>query len=103
MEELDYKCWLQGNYIHKANGNLVSSLMQMLSNMFSKNKNTKEIPNYPEKPYLQLEKEKKEQLDEEKKQKEKQKKYENFQNSLVYFGTMKQRYLDSLKNKDKTK
>jgi len=101
MEEMDYKCWLEGSYIHKGNGSLVSSLMQLLSNMFSNNKNTKEIPNYPDKPYLQIEKEKKIQQDIDKKQQEKEKKYEQFQKSLVYQGTLKQRYLESIKNKSK--
>ena len=41
MEELDYKCWLQGSYIHRSIVKMVGDLMQLLSNMFSKNKNRK--------------------------------------------------------------
>ena len=41
LEELDYKCWLQGLYIHDGNGKLFSSLKQLISNIvasFSKSK-----------------------------------------------------------------
>ena len=97
MEEYDYKCWLQGLYIHDGNGKLVSSLKQFLGNMFSKRKDTKEIPTYPTKPYL--EKAKEEETKEKKTQKQKEDKYKNYHNSLIYLGTMKQRYLEKLKKK----
>lgn len=97
MEELDYKCWYQGLYIHDGNGKLISSLKQLLVNMFTEKKDRKKIDTYPIKPYLELEKEKKKENIE----KGKKKRYENYHNSLIYYGTMKQRYLDSIKQKKK--
>lgn len=99
MEELDYKCWLQGLYIHDGNGKLFSSLKQLISNIvasFSKSKkDNTPIDTYPKKPYMELEKDK----EKKKIEKTKQESYQNFHNSLIYFGTMKQRYLDDLKKK----
>jgi len=103
MEEIDYKCWLQGNYIHRGNGTLVGSLIKVLSNMFSKHKDNRELPNYPEKPYFQIEKEKKELNDKQRKEQLKKERYDKFQSTLAYQGSMKRRYLESLKNKDKLK
>lgn len=99
LEELDYKCWLQGLYIHDGNGKLFSSLKQFIGNtvasLFKGKKDTKQIETYPNKPYMELEKDK--QKDEiEKKKKEK---YKDYHNSLIYFATMKQRYLDKFKKK----
>ncbi len=99
MEEFDYKCWLQGLYIHDGNGKLFASLKQFMTNLFaSMFKGTKDhskIENYPLKPYSELEKEK----EIEKKKEIKKEKYKNYENSLVYFGTLKQQYLDKLKKK----
>lgn len=99
MEELDYKCWLQGLYIHDGNGKLFSSLKQFIGNIvasfFKGKKDTKPIDTYPKKPYMELEKDK----EIEKIQKKKNENYQDFQNSLIYFGTIKQRYLDNLKKK----
>lgn len=95
MEELDYKCWYQGLYIYDAIGKIISSLKQMLGNMFSKHKSTRKIDAYPEKPYNELYRDKQKNVIQE----ERETKYKNFENSLAYFGTMKQRYLDSLKKK----
>ena len=99
LEELDYKCWLQGLYIHDGNGRLFSSLKQFIGNIvasFTKSKkDNTPIDTYPKKPYMELEKDKKE----EEKLKKKKENYQNFHNSLIYFGTMKQRYLDKLKKK----
>jgi hypothetical protein len=53
MEEFDYKCWLQGLYIHDGNGKLVSSLKQFIGNIISKNKNNSKIDSYPLKPYFE--------------------------------------------------
>ena len=101
MEEIDYKSWLQGLYIHDGNGKLMASLKQFLTNILAslsgKPKDTKEIPTYAKKPYTELEKEKQKQ-DEEQTKKDRYKEYEN---SLVYFGTLKQQYIDRLKNKKK--
>ena len=99
VEETDYKCWLQGLYIHDGNGKLFASLKQFINNVVASltkgKKDNKPIDNYPKKPYTELDKENK------MKELEKRKKenYENFHNSLIYFGTMKQRYLDKLKKK----
>ena len=99
MEELDYKCWLQGLYIHDGNGKLMTSLKQLINNIVSKTKDNKKIDHYPNKPYGELAKsEKKEEI---KKKQEKENKYQNFQSDLIYYGTMKQRYLDNIKNKSK--
>jgi hypothetical protein len=95
LEETDYKCWLNGLYTHDGNGKLFSSLKQFISNMLSKTKDRNKIDTYPNKPYTELEKDKnREQIN-----KKKKTNYVEFQNSLSYFGTMKQRYLDSLKTK----
>lgn len=99
MEEMDYKCWLQGLYIHDGNGKLFSSLKQFIGNtvasIFKGKKDNKQIESYPKKPYMELEKERiKEEMEKKKKQN-----YQDFHNSLIYFGTMKQRYLDNLKKK----
>ena len=99
MEELDYKCWLQGLYIHDGNGKLFLSLKQFLSNliasMFKGRKDTKQIEVYPKKPYMELEKDKqKEELE-----KKKQLSCKKFREDFIYFGTMKQRYLDKLKKR----
>lgn len=96
MEELDYKCWLQGLYIHDGNGKLFMSLKQLIYNLFAglfkgkKDKTT--IDNYPEVPYNELKNYKK---------KETNKKYEDYQNSLICQGSLKQIYLQKLKNKSK--
>ena len=56
-DEQDYICWLQGLYIHHGNGLIIGSLKQLLANMFSKNKDNKDLGTYPTKPYTELEKE----------------------------------------------
>lgn len=103
MEELDYKCWLMGLYIHDGNGKLFMSLKQFLHNMvagmFKGKKDNEKIGTYPEKPYGELTKQK--QQEEQKKKENENKKYQEYQKSFAYFGTMKQRYLDNLKNKQK--
>ena len=93
MEELDYKCWLQGLYIHDGNGKLNMSLKQMIGNMFSKTPNASKIDPYPSKPYTEQDKEKK------KEEEQKNKQYEDYQSSLVYYGSIKQRYLEKIKQK----
>ena len=97
MEELDYKCWLQGLYIYNGNGGLFKSLKQLIQNLFSSTKDHEEIKSYPLKPYGELEKEN----NQKRAEKEKENKYENFQNSLCYFGSMKQRYIDNLTKKER--
>ena len=67
MEELDYKCWLNGLYNYDGNSKLMASLKQFLGNMFSKTPDKTKIDTYPSKPYTEQEKEKK--REEEKKNK----------------------------------
>ena len=99
VEEHDYKCWLQGLYIHDGNGKLFSSLKQLITNIVASfvkgQKDNTVIDSYPKKPYTELEK------DHKRKEiaKKQQDKYENYEKSLVYFGTMKQRYLEKLQKK----
>lgn len=97
FEESDYKSWLQGLYIHDGNGKLFASLKQYISNtlagFFKKPKDNKEIPTYPQKPYIELEKEKKQE------EVKKRNRYKEYEDSLVYFGTLKQQYTEKLKKK----
>lgn len=97
MEEFDYRCWLQGLYIHDGNGKLLASLKQFIGNIISKHKSNNKIEPYPSKPYTELAKEKQK----EKQLEEKKNKYKDYHNSLIYLGTMKQRYLEKLQNKKK--
>jgi len=99
MEELDYKCWLQGLYIHDGNGKLTSSLKQFLGNMFSNKKDKNPIDTYPKKPYMELEKDKKQ----EELEKKKKISCEQFRQDFIYYGTMKQRYLEKLKREESEK
>ena len=96
MEEMDYKCWLQGLYVYKATINSEEVLRNRLVNMFSSKKLNINIDEYPNKPFSEKSKN-----IENKKTKEltKEEKYKEFQNSLCYFGSMKQRYIDKLTNK----
>lgn len=99
MDELDYKCWLQGLYNHNGNGILFNSLKQFISNtlagMFKGKKDTTKIDTYPSKPYNEIEKDKKREEEEQKKRD----KYKEYENSLMYYGTMKKRYLEELQKK----
>ena len=99
IKELDYKCWLQGLYNYEGNNKLFASLKQHISNivsrMFGKNTDNSKIEPYPKKPFTILEQEKEEKI----KEQNKINKYEKFESDLLYFGTMKQRYIDTLKNK----
>ena len=103
MEEEDYKSWLRGLYIYDGNGKLFATLRQfitnMLAGMFKGQKDNTKIDTYPSKPYFELKKE--EENKKKKEELERNKKYEDFENSLIYYGTMKQRYLENLKNKQK--
>ena len=95
MEEEDYKSWLRGLYIHDGNGKLMSSFRQFIYNIIAKNKDNTKIGTYPTKPYTELMKE------EEKEQKKqlRENKYKEFENSLIYYGTLKQQYKDKLLEK----
>ena len=100
MEELDYKCWLNGLYNYDGNSKLMASLKQLILNIvstFSKGgkKDTTKIESYPKKPYTELEKEKE-------KEKKIVDKHKDYHDSLMYFGSIKQIYLDKmLKNNKK--
>ena len=101
FEEEDYKSWLRGLYIHNGNGLLFASLKQFATNiiagMFKGKKDNSKIDTYPSKPYSELEKDAKNK----KKETERETKYKNFQSDLVYFGTLKQQYLDKISKKNK--
>ena len=95
LEEVDYKCWLQGLYTHDGNGRLTRSFKQFIYNIISKNKDTEKIETYPTRPYSELNKE-----EEKNKENElKKQKYKDFENSLIYYGTLKQQYKDKLLQK----
>lgn len=95
MEEWDYKCWLQGLYNYKGNIITEELLRGTLVNMFASKKQNFELDTYPEKPFGELEKEKKTEKT------TKKEKYDNFQSSLYYFGSMKQRYREQIENEVK--
>lgn len=101
MEEEDYKSWLRGLYVHNGNGLLLLSLKQFATNilagMFKGKKNNETIDTYPAKPYSELEKDK----EKNKIKTEKENRYKKYESDLVYFGTLKQQYLDKLSNKNK--
>ena len=103
IDEIDYKCWLQGVYIHDGNGKLFASLKQFILNtiasIFKGQKDNSKIDTYPNKPYNELAKERKNKEIEEEKKKQKEQNYKEFENSLIYFGTLKQQYRDKLKAK----
>lgn len=99
LEEEDYKSWLRGLYIHNGNGLLFASLKQyatnILAGMFKGKKNNDQIDTYPTKPYSELEKDRKKK----KAESEREVKYKKFQSDLVYYGTLKQQYLDKITKK----
>lgn len=92
LEEYDYKCWLQGLYIHDGNGKLTLSLKQFIGNMMSKTKDNTIIGTYPSEPYNSKPNKKDNKVEETKKQ-------EEYRNSLIYYGTIKARYLEKMKSK----
>jgi hypothetical protein len=100
MEELDYKCWLNGLYNYDGNSKLMASLKQLISNImasFSKGqRDNSKIESYPKKPYTELEKEKT-------KPEKVKDKHKDYHDSLMYFGSIKQIYLDRMLNKNKEK
>ena len=98
-EEEDYSSWLNGLYIHDGNSKLLASLKQYINNSLSDKKDRTKIDSYPIKPYSELDKDK--QIN--KKEKEKNQKYQNFQQDLIYFGTLKQRYLQNMAKKGENK
>lgn len=105
MEEEDYISWLRGLYIHDGNGKLFSSLKQFLVNliagMFKGQKDNTKIDTYPKKPYMELEKEKKIENKIKKEEEKRSTRYKNFENSLLYYGSLKQRYLKKIEEEKK--
>ena len=95
MEEMDYNCWLQGLYIHKGNIIVEEVLRNTLVNMFSDKKIELNLDTYPTKPFSESEKVENQQTT------KVNDKYENFQNSLCYFGSMKSRYLERIQSEVK--
>lgn len=94
MEEIDYKGWLYGLYNYDGMSRLNSRLCQIISNGFqsfsSKPKfDTNDFGSYPTKPYQELSKEN----NENKKVNKEQTKHEEYQNSLMYYGSIKEIYL----------
>ena len=77
----------------------MASLKQFIGNILAsisgKPKDTKELPTYAKKPYMELEKEKN--IKDE--QQLKKDRYKEYENSLIYFGTLKQQYTDKLKKR----
>lgn len=101
-EELDYKCWLNGLYTHDGNTKIMLGLRQFLynlvSNFFGKgnHQDTTKIDSYPSKPYTELAKEKKEPKQENDNKKD-------YQNSLIYFGSLKQIYMSKIDKEESKK
>ena len=91
-EEMDYECWLQGLYVYDGNSKLTASLRQAISNIMAKQPNHDKIDTYTKKPYSEIEKEKK-------LNKEEKRDYKNYQSSLIYYGSLKQIYLDKMLKK----
>lgn len=96
VEENDYKSWLQGLYIYDGNSRLLASLKQFIGNMVSKHRDNKKIDSYPSKPYIEKQKEEAKTNKEKQKQIERKEQFKNYHNSLIYFGTMKQRYFEKI-------
>ena len=103
LEKEDYKSWLRGLYIHNGNGLLMNSFKQFIHNIvagFTKGKqDNSKVDTYPAKPYSELERDKEKQ----KIESVKEQKYKQFESDLVYFGTLKQQYIEKLKEKSKKK
>ena len=105
MAEEDYISWLRGLYIHDGNGKLFASLKQFISNtlasMFKGKKDNTKLETYPIKPYFELKKDKDREIQEKREELERKLKFKNFEDSLIYYGTMKQRYLKNMENNEK--
>ena len=93
-EEFDYKCWYQGLYIHKSTESMITKLIQFLHNMFSNKKDTTKIDNYPKKPFSELQKDKVNNNDTKTKE-------IKLKEQIIVQGSIKQIYLERLKQKNK--
>lgn len=92
LEEMDYECWLQGLYIYDGNSKLNAMLRQQISNIGAKQPNVEKIDTYTKKPYSEIDKESKQKIEE-------KNEYKNYQNSLIYYGSLKQIYINKIINK----
>ena len=103
LTEEDYKSWLRGLYIYDGNSKLFATLKQFINNtlagIFKSQKDNTKIDTYPLKPYFELKKEEEQKQKEKQEEKKRKDKYKNFESSLNYYGTMKQRYLENLQKK----
>lgn len=90
----NYKCWLNGLYIHDGETVLNERLIISISKMLGDKKSSTSDRTYPVEPY-NFDKEKKEK----KKEVLKEKQNRDYHNSLLYFGRAKQRYLEELQKK----
>lgn len=103
IEEEDYKSWLRGLYIHDGTSKLFAGLKQFINNtlasIFKSQKDNTKIESYPLKPYFELKREEENKKIKEEQDLKRKEKYKNFENSLLYYGSMKQRYLNKLGKK----
>ncbi len=105
LQEEDYKSWLRGLYIYDGNSKLFATLKQFINNtlagMFKSSKDNSKIDTYPVKPYFELKKEQEEKEKLKQEEIKRNERYKNFESSLLYYGSIKQRYLENLQNKNK--
>lgn len=87
MEKMDYDSWLKGLYVYDGNSKLTAILKQTISNLGAKQPHYDKVDTYPKKPYTEIDRDKN-------KKTEEKTDYKNYQNSLIYFGSIKQIYLD---------
>ena len=91
MEETNFKCWLQGLYLHDGNSVLNERLTVSISRMLGgKGKFSEQT--YPKQPY-DLFKENEEKTIE----KEKEKKHNDYFKSFNYFASIKQKFTEKIK------
>nr|DAG35134.1 MAG TPA: hypothetical protein [Caudoviricetes sp.] len=90
-EEYNYLCWLNGLYVHDGNNIIRSVFACEIGNMLG-GKNKLPEQTYPEKPYDLFGKEKKQTKEEIKEKNRKQ-----YFNDFNYFATMKQRFIEEVK------
>lgn len=90
MEEYDYKSWLQGHYIYNGNSRIGNRICQTIANGFQgfgehPKFDKTDFGSYPELPYNELKN---------KEPKKEETEYKKYQNSLIYFGSIKKIYLE---------
>lgn len=100
MEELDYKCWLNGLYVYDGNNKLSEGIKQQIHNMLSgfyqnMQLDNRTIEKYMNKPLTELIK------DEKNKKQIEQDKYKKQNEILVCQASIKQIYLEKIKRQNK--